>query len=108
VPTLKLWTVTCNKTQDAIGSDDPYLCVDGKKVWGPIKAKAGETLIINKQIEFRGNAVVQLWEKDIDPDDLLGTQTVSKNEAGNGKTEAKFTEKGADYFLVYEVANPAV
>ncbi len=103
MPTLKLWTLTCNKTEDFIGADDPYLCVNGDKVWGPIKAKAGETLIINKQLEFRGNAVVQLWEKDIDPDDLLGSQTVSNNEAGNGRLEVKFTEKNADYVLTYEV-----
>jgi len=58
MPTLVLKSLKCNKTQDSFGSDDPYLCVDSKKVWGPIKAKAGETLIIN---ENRNLIIVQLY-----------------------------------------------
>ncbi len=103
MPTLILKTLKCNKKQDSFGADDPYLCVDGKKIWGPIKAVKDETLIINENLQFRGHAVIQLWEKDIAPDDLLGSHTVNKDEAGKGKLEADFTEEGADYVLVYEV-----
>jgi len=67
--TLKLKTLKCNKTEDFIGSDDPYLHVNGKKIWGPIKAKAGEVLIINQHTTIKSTAVIELWEKDIDSDD---------------------------------------
>jgi len=103
MPTLVLKSLKCNKTQDSFGSDDPYLCVDSKKVWGPIKAKAGETLIINENMKFNNRAVIQLWEKDLDPDDLLGSHTISKDLVGSGNQEVSYTDDGADYCLVFEV-----
>ena len=103
--TLKLKTLKCNITEDSFGADDPYLIVNGKRAWGPIKANAGDTLILNEQVQFKGKSIVELWEQDLDPDDHLGTHVVSDDEVGNGNTSASFKEKGADYELVYEVVD---
>ena len=101
---LKIRTLKCNITEDSFGADDPYLIINGKRFWGPIKAKAGDILIINEQITFKSKAIVELWEEDLDPDDHLGTHIVNDTESDNGKSTAFFKESGADYELVYEVS----
>jgi hypothetical protein len=105
MPTLKLKQLTCNKTEDNIGSDQPYLHVNGEKIWGPVKAKAGDSLIVNEQYQFKSNATVELWELDIDPDDHLGAHVVNHAESGTGESTAHFTGSGADYLLTYEVTD---
>ena len=105
MPTLKLKTLTCNKTEDRIGADEPYLHINGEKVWGPVKAKAGDILTINEQYQFKTNATIELWEKDLDPDDHLGAHVVNQAESGSGQSTAHFNEDGADYVLSYEVTD---
>jgi hypothetical protein len=103
VATLNLKNLKCIITEDRIGADDPYLHVNGTKVWGPIKARAGDDLIINEHIKFKSKAIIELWEQDIDPDDHLGTHIISNEDLGSGAKTLKFTENGADYELSYEV-----
>lgn len=101
--TLKLKTLKCNKTEDFIGADAPYLHVNGNKIWGPVKAKEGDLLIINEHLTIKSKAVIELWEKDIDRDDHLGTHVTDLSTIGAGEQQANFTESGANYELTYEV-----
>lgn len=103
MPTLRLKSLKCNKTEDFIGADDPYLHVNGDKIWGPIKAKKGDVLIINEHTTIKSKAIIELWEKDIDRDDHLGTHITTVSEVGAGDMHASFVESGADYELTYEV-----
>ncbi|RLA05839.1 MAG: hypothetical protein DRQ47_00095 [Gammaproteobacteria bacterium] len=101
--TLKIKTLTCNATEDRFGGDDPYIIVNRKKVWGPIKAEAGDELIINEQVDFKLTAVVELWEQDLDPDDHMGTHVISQDNAGKGLQHFTFKYKTASYELAYEI-----
>ena len=63
---LDLHGIICDKTQEAV--DEPYLVVNGVRVWGPASMRTRSTQVIRGEepVYFSGggNAIVELWERD--------------------------------------------
>jgi hypothetical protein len=102
--TLKLKTLTCYETDDATGMDEPFIKVNGALVWGPATIVGAGDAEVNTDVEFDGEANIELWEKDsYSADDLLGSATVHAGD-GHGELEARFTYDKAHYKLTFDVA----
>ena len=101
--TLKIKTLTCYETDDAEGTDEPFIKVNGQVVWGPVEIEGAGDAEVDTDVEFDGEAIVELWEKDKwSADDLLGSTTVQAGD-GAGELEARFTYDQAHYKLSFEV-----
>jgi len=82
------------------------LLVNGQQVWGDQSINDREGRPINKEVDFSTSAEIKLYDRDtgiFDKDDHLGTVNVSKDLAGKGEQQGKFTLDGANYTLYYEV-----
>jgi hypothetical protein len=87
-------------------SDEAYLLVNGQQVWGAQSINDREGRPINKEVDFSTFAEIKLYDRDtgiFDKDDHLGTVNVSKDLAGKGEQQGKFTLDGVNYTLYYEV-----
>jgi hypothetical protein len=98
--------LACHKTEDSTGADEAYLTYDGERIWGPTSINDGQvrSILISKSIN--GQAEVALHDEDsgiLDPDDFLGSITISGDEAGLGQRVQRFTRDGANYSLFYVV-----
>jgi hypothetical protein len=109
---LQLISLFCSKTEDDTGADEPYLLVNGVKVWGSespgLNDKETADLAAVPVMEFRTRARIELFDTDAggpDDDDLLGRFYVGKMQSGQGELEYHFTEDDADYTLTYEVTS---
>jgi len=75
---LILRSLRCNDAQEA--KDEPYLVVNGERVWAAEKVKTGETRSIEgpegRVIPFGLYAQIDLWESDGARSDRLGEFTV--------------------------------
>lgn len=105
---LRLISLFCSTTEDTTGADEPYLLVNGVKVWGMespgLNNKETADLSALPVIEFGTRARVELFDLDSpDDDDLLGRFYAGKMQLGQGEVEYKFVEDDADYTLTYEV-----
>jgi hypothetical protein len=105
---LRLISLFCSTTEDITGADEPYLLVNGVKVWGSESPglNNGETADLSAVpvIDFNTRARVELFDEDSpDDDDLLGRFYAGKMQLGQGEVEYKFVEDDADYTLTYEV-----
>lgn len=67
---LHLRSLHCIDAQER--EDEPYLAVNGEDVWGPSKMKTGQSQIIEREVDFSGNAIVDLWERDRHRSDKIG------------------------------------
>ena len=63
---LDLRSLYCNDAQER--TDEPYLVVNGVRVWGPASMRTRSTQVIRGEepVYFSGggNAIVELWERD--------------------------------------------
>jgi hypothetical protein len=82
------------------GKDEPYIRVDGKKVWGPKGINQGEILDVYKMRLVGSNSTIQLWEDDPLYDDGLGTLSLSRKGFG---LLATFKGKGGEYRIRYDL-----
>jgi hypothetical protein len=72
---LILHSLTCNDAQEI--KDEPYLVVNGERVWGAENVKTGQTRNIGDlEVPFGSYAQIDLWESDGARSDRLGEFTV--------------------------------
>jgi hypothetical protein len=117
MPELKFHTLKCHTPQDStftdytvITTDEAYLVVNGKKVWG-LKSMGVddiEDLSHIPPIEFRKRIRIDLYDKDVgggpfSSTDHLGGLDVMDDQVGKGELIHEFTERGAHYSLRYEI-----
>lgn len=110
---LQLTGIVCHDTEDWTGADEPYLNVDGRRVWTAGSMNNGDVqdLRIVPPITFITSTQIKLYDADIgsffDRDDYLGTVTVNSSQAGvNGAGKDNigyFRKDGAKYDLYYSV-----
>jgi hypothetical protein len=105
---LRLISIFCTRTEDNTGADEPYLLVNGVKVWGSeapgLNNQQTADLSAVPVIGFGTRARVELFDGDSpDDDDLLGRFYAGRGQLGQGEVEYKFVEDDADYTLTYEV-----
>lgn len=100
--TLKLKGLVCNNTQEA--RDEPYLIVDGQKVWGPKKMNDGDSKSLDINVPISQRAHIELWEKDrIGRNDCFGRLDVFPESNPSGTQQHTFRHRHASYTLTYEV-----
>ncbi len=108
---LILRSLKCNDAQEA--KDEPYLVVNGERVWGAEKVKSGQTRDIGDQeVPFGSYAQIDLWESDGAISDRLGEFTVdfADFEPGEESNDLQHTFRAdtgivgdASYTLTYRV-----
>lgn len=105
--TTKRVTITyivCHETQD-IGDDEPYLLLNGDKVWARTGVKNGDSYYVNKSINITSQATVILMEQDVSSNDTIGAFVVSATKAvGEYGTTLKLA--GGNYAVYYKVSVP--
>ena len=108
---LQLISLECTETNDiGVGGvadkDEAVLQVGTQVVFGPQDIDDGETVDLGLTKKFRRTVQVTLIDEDVtSPDDILGTVTIRRGEAGDGVQQASFQDNGADYTLTYKVVN---
>jgi hypothetical protein len=105
---LRLISLFCSTTEDTTGADEPYILVNGNKVWGSESPGLNDTetadLSAVPVLPFNTRARVELFDNDSpDDDDLIGRFYAGKLQVGQGELEYKFVEDDADFTLTYEV-----
>jgi len=100
--TVKVTSVHCIETQD-IGDDEPYLLINGVKVWSATNVKNGSSHNINKSATTQ--VLVELWEQDVSTNDKIGAFTVLSTKA-NGNHSMPLTGAGGSYRVYYTVSSP--
>lgn len=104
---LKLLDLRCIKSQES-GGDEPYLLVDGEKVWKSEEMNSGEFVSLRSLdlIHFEDKIKVELMEKDsgmFNRDDKLGACMIRETGLGKDELDCEFDEDGAHYMLIYKV-----
>lgn len=105
--TVTLHSITCLTTEDWLGADEPYLLVNGRRVWGDSSMNDVESSRVDVTVTSTGTAWVHLYDEDagwFDDDDLLGVLLIGEDQIGAGVQQGRFTLDGADYTLYYEVS----
>jgi hypothetical protein len=83
------------------GKDEPYIRVDGIKVWGPTGINQGEILGVYQYHAVGRYSTIQLWEDDLRYDDRMGTLGLFRAGIGFDKL-ATFKGKGGEYRIRYD------
>ncbi len=104
---LKLLDLRCVTSQER-GGDEPYLLVDGDKVWKSDDMNSGSVTSLRSLdlIEFDNKIKVELKEKDtglFNKDDHLGSCTIRESGLGKDELDCEFDEDGAHYVLIYKI-----
>jgi hypothetical protein len=103
---LHLKSLFCESTEDSTGADEPYILVNGSRVWGNASMNDNESEDIDVTVKASGNSTITLFDEDtgvFDDDDKLGVVTVTESQIGQGQQTGKFTGDGANYTLYYTV-----
>ena len=113
MPRLKLISIVCKDQQDWLGGDEPYLLVNGKRVWQAEGVGSGAELSLETvhEIRFFSTAKVELYEQDAEAaeeeksasDDKLGEWQVGENLIGKGEQALDFKGQGGHYVLKFFV-----
>ena len=103
--TLIMKSLECIRANDLVGSDEPYLTVDGDPVWSG-SMKKGETEVLSggraDEVEFSGSVLVRLLEtNDHSSKQIDVPHSVDDDPTSNGK--AVFKTSGTHYELEYRV-----
>ncbi|MFH9871080.1 hypothetical protein ACH4NT_34025 [Streptomyces lydicus] len=96
----------CNTTESSFSSDKAVLNWDGQDFWNGRINDGEERNTDTFQLFPPGKqeALVSLRDEDtIDGSDVLGAQTIRRDELGQGWHVANFTSDDANYSLDYEV-----
>ena len=106
--------VVCTKSEDVVGNDEVYLLIEhinGTTTKTPKhEIRESEKMNLGKTFEVMDGDVVKLFEYDeVDPDDLLLTLTISKDE-GDGKNYHLSSDPDAsfNYTLFYNLTSVEV
>jgi hypothetical protein len=116
---LHLISVKCNETEDITGSDDVYIAVDGRRIWGPVKMNNSDVQDLRTvpPVRFKRDslfAVITLYDQDsnwqivsdvltLDKDDMLDSVSRPFTDAGSGELKCSFSGDGASYEITYRV-----
>ncbi len=103
--TLIMKSIECIKPNDIIGSDEPYLTVDGQPVWSGAMKK-GETEVLSggrsDEVEFTGSVLVRLLETNDHSSKQIDVPIrVDEDPTNHGK--AVFKTSGTHYEVEYRV-----
>ena len=111
MPICRLQRIVCHDQNEV--RDEPYITINGKRVWSATKVEAGQTREINQDHQFISRAVVKLYEHDLghgswlDPDDFLGQQEITAAYIDKGELEFHFIGAGAHYSIwIVVLADP--
>jgi hypothetical protein len=107
---LKFLKLECVESSESYG-DEPYIVVEGNKVWGwtpDNEGKPGKVWNLEEEIQnlygISSQIDVKLMEYDPDTaDDLLGQTNPSAEEKDKGAKTIKMTGDGGYYKLTYKV-----
>ena len=100
MPICRVLRITCHKQEDWTGDDDAYIKINGENFWGPKSMDTGQTREIRRDYQFLHRAKIALYEQDdLDPDDFLGVQVITREDIGKGEQELPFKEDGANYSI---------
>ena len=99
MPICRVLRITCHKQEDWTGDDDAYITINGENFWGPKSMDTNQTREIRRDYQFRRRAKIVLYEDDLDSDDCLGEQVITRADIGKGEQELPFKEDGANYSI---------
>jgi hypothetical protein len=100
---LQLISIRCLDQEDSLGSDTPYIVFDGIRLWkDDMEEGQSRSLTHVPQVRFFGNKILSLWEEDNDPDDHLGSVSVSYT-GGTEQTRPFTEDPDAEYEITYVV-----
>lgn len=103
--TLTLHTLKCNDPAER--KDNPYLLVNGRKIWGPKGMKKGQREGIGRHCTFRNKATVELFDYDrVGSPDSRGSQQIDMSRRQPGRFNLVFKKtrgRKAKYTLDCEV-----
>src|SRR3712207_6675556 len=105
---VRLISLECITTEDSTGADEPFLRINGVKVWaGSLNDGQSTSLSGVPSYTFSSSVRIDLYDADAgtwyDGHDLLGRNYVYASQVGQGQQEAYYTEDGAFYILNYEI-----
>jgi hypothetical protein len=105
LPRLRLLSLHCGDAQEI--EDEMVVHVNGREVWSG-DMRTDDTVTLDLPIDFRSEALVQLWERDRRGSQAFGSLVVDLRHRGAGPQEASFSvDEGivgdATYRLRYQV-----
>jgi hypothetical protein len=109
VAQLHLLDLECLAENDGFGSDEPYININGQRVWSRGNVDRGDIELVNLRFDFDEVVTVELWEDDgglSGRDDLMGRWFFFASEAGGGITKVRSQFTTGLYDLRYEVVTP--
>lgn len=109
VAQLHLLDLKCRAENDSFGSDEPYIVVNGQRVWTGSNVDRNDVELVNLRFNFDEVVTVELWEDDgglSGGDDHMGTWHIFAAELGGGITTVKSQYTVGVYDLRYEVVAP--
>lgn len=101
---LQLIGIECISQEDFTGTDQIYIKINGEKVTNTGRISSGDYMDLTNlaPYSFSSRATIQVWEYDMDPDDLVLEVTVYSSYAGAGQKYHHDT-RDANYKLYYKV-----
>jgi hypothetical protein len=97
---VKVNYIHCFETQD-VGEDEPYLLMNGAKVWSKTGVKNGVSYNIGKSKPTQ--VLIELWDQDVSNNDKIGSFTVFSTKA-DGNYSALLNGAGGNYRVYYTVS----
>ena len=98
--TCKLIRITCHK-ENEYASDEPYIVVQGKRVWSAEGVDKGESREINLEFRFTRELRVRLYEADLGwDDDFIDEHIIGPAHTGKGELEFHFIGEDAHYSIL--------
>ncbi len=105
--TLHLFDLECGDKDDDWGSDEPYININGQRVWEAGNFDNNDIEFLDLRFGFNDTINVQIWEDDgglTGGDDKMAEWTITAAEIGTGLVRVQTTENQAGwYFLRYAV-----
>ncbi len=106
--TLTISRIRCTEQEDWTGDDAIQIVVHGSSrqvVWEGAMDTGQTRELSGIEVEFSGSVRIQLMEEDWpDPDDDLGSVTVSESGSAAVDVEGRFTGDDANYTVWYRVS----
>jgi hypothetical protein len=104
---LHIFDVNCAQQNDEVFSDEPYLVVNGSRVWSGENVDDGDVEPVNLWFTFDDVITVELWEDDggwTGEDDRMAVWHFWASEAGTGIRLAYIPSgQKARYWIRYEI-----